>query len=679
MQYTRPFRPLCLLLVGLGVFLIAGFFTIVSPSKIAYAHAFVTGSDPIDGSTVASVPTVVRIFFNAPISSASSATVFAPVPDQYGQLQMVNAGHSTVSRTDPRELDTALAHPGSLPEGSYEVRWTALADDDGHTTSGIIGFDVGHSSLGLSGQTILGPSTSNYLPQLDLLGILSIAWEWLVLMALTLWIGILVTEGLILEREGQTANLLARIHKHALPIQWLSLSALLAGEVINLILRTTHFTQMATGGGLSLTALFQIITTSAYGSLWLIRVVLLALAMAFLWWTTRAARGMNSKRTATQQARPTSNFSRLRQQVTQEQSATPAKEAPTTLEGEQDVHTTTAQRSHTVVWLVLAALLLLTYALASDAAQLAQPHVSAVLLDWLFLAARSTWLGGLACLGYILLPLLKVAEPDQHTAVLVTVLRRFTPLMLASIGVVLVCGLYLSESSLTDIQQLLTDPYGRVLLVELALGSVLLALSFFTLFFRRSKLARQMALLPVVNAELPARRARQTALEQTEQRTRQFLLGQSWLGAAILLCAALMTFFAPPIVFPTIDYAAQVRSAAPAAQTTGITQTKQVGNLAVTLQVLPARYGYANTLIVTMTGASGKPVTDAKVDISTNMQLMDMGTAHASIPGGNPTYITTFSPNSGTAFSMPGLWDISLNIQRPGQAPLQTTFQVVFQ
>src|SRR5207248_3279018 len=69
---------------------------------------------------------------------------------------------------------------------------------DGSTIHGVIGFNIGHSSLGLPGEVILGPSTSNILPQLDLQGVLAVAWDWLVMAALMLWLGILVVEGLIL-------------------------------------------------------------------------------------------------------------------------------------------------------------------------------------------------------------------------------------------------------------------------------------------------------------------------------------------------------------------------------------------------------------------------------------------------------------------------------------------------
>src|SRR5579884_573700 len=690
MQRNQSLRPLLLVLVSLSVLILANLITsVVQPHpSIAHADAFVIGSDPIDGSTVSAVPKVVRIFFNAPISSLSTAYVFAPVPGHYGQLQMVNAGHSYISSGNPRELDTVIAHADSLPQGSYEVRWTALANDDGQTTSGLIGFDVGHSSTGLPGQVILGPSTSNYLPTLDAMGALSVAWEWLVLIALTLWIGLLVIENLVIDGADHAQNLLARARTHTLPLQRLCLSALLAGEVINLVLRSTRFSQSATGGTLNLAILAQIITGSLYGGLWLARIGLLALALALLWWLTRqrgpTARTASRSSIRARQQSKGSGFSRLRRQIAQEQReyvAIATKEAPVALE-----HSAPAVeampitgRPFSLAFFTIAALLLLTYALASNAAQLAQEYLSAVVLDWLYLAARSVWLGGLAYLGYLLLPLVQAAEPDQHAALLVTLLRRFTPLLLLCVGIVLVSGLYLAQVNLNGAQQLLTTPYGRTLLVAIVLGALLLALTLYTLFFQRPELARQAALLPVVNAELPARRARRSALEQLERGLKRFLTLQSWLGAAILLCAALMAFFAPPIVFPGIDYAAQLRAASPGtpAAQNGTFQTQTVGGLSVTLQVLPARSGYINTVIVTMRDSSGKPVTDATVEISTNMQAMDMGTSHATATavGNNPTYIATFGSNT-TAFSMSGLWNITLTIQRPGQPPLQTTFQV---
>ena len=103
-------------------------------------------------------------------------------------------------------------------------------------------------------------------------------------------------------------------------------------------------------------------------------------------------------------------------------------------------------------------------------------------------------------------------------------------------------------------------------------------------------------------------------------------------------------------------------------------QTKQTGNLTVRLQVTPARVEYDNTVIVTMSDSNGNPITDAQVQISINMVTMNMGTAGTKIKGGDPTYLAVFRKDE--TFSMPGLWNITLKIQRPNQAPAQVSFQI---
>ncbi|HTD20674.1 MAG TPA: copper resistance protein CopC, partial [Ktedonobacteraceae bacterium] len=147
-QGTRgghPYLRFLLLALSVSILLFFNCINPVSRGPVALAHAFVIGSDPVDGSTISTVPRVVRIFFDAPISPASTAYVFTP------DERMVDASHSTVSSKDSHELDTPLMTPDQLPEGSYTVRWTALSYSDGHTTHGVIGFNVGRSSSGLPG------------------------------------------------------------------------------------------------------------------------------------------------------------------------------------------------------------------------------------------------------------------------------------------------------------------------------------------------------------------------------------------------------------------------------------------------------------------------------------------------------------------------------------------------
>ena len=593
----------------------------------------------------------------------------------------MNADRSHVASNNPQELDTPLIT--QLPLGSYTVRWIALSTTDGQATHGVIGFNIGHSSTGLPGQVILGPSTSNILPQLSLQGILVVAWDWLVMAALTLWIGILVIEGVVLagekndsgidnsrnrgesgrrttsdlgdygEGESESSiiyrgnrdrvgvNPTPTFRKQSLPLQWLCLAALFAGEIIKLILRAVLLTQASNSNGIDPATIRELIVDTTYGHLWLVRIALIGAALVFLWWTTRftGRQSIGIRNTASARTR--------------------------------------GQARHTFAWFALAGFILLTLAVSEDITQLAQAHVSAVILDWFFLAAQGIWFGGTAYLGFVLLPLLPAIEPELHARSLVTLLQRYTPLILGSIAVLLVSGLFLAETSLSSVQQLITDPFGRALLVKIILVAMMLLLSAYALLFLGPQLRRQVMLLHVVNAEMPARRIRQSALERNEHRlivTMKFL---AYLGAGVLLCAAFMSFFAPPIVFPAIDYTSNTSGSSTTPSTTNnqITQTKQSGNLTVNLQITPARVDYDNTIIVTMNDNNGNPVTDAQVQISINMVTMNMGVASATIKGGNPTYVAVLSKDE--TFSMPGLWDVVLKIQRPNQKPVQVSFQVM--
>src|SRR5579884_678395 len=152
MPCRQHFRLALLAALGLCALLLYSWSPFAPLTPRVQAHAVVIGSDPIDGSTVTTAPRVMRIYFNGTISPASRAQVI----DASGRV--VNAGPSVIPAGNPRELDTPLLPPSQLAQGSYLVRWTALSSDDGHTTQGAIGFNIGHSSTGLPGQVILGPS-----------------------------------------------------------------------------------------------------------------------------------------------------------------------------------------------------------------------------------------------------------------------------------------------------------------------------------------------------------------------------------------------------------------------------------------------------------------------------------------------------------------------------------------
>lgn len=661
-------RRLLALGLALALSLLASLYSAIAlQPPVALAHAYVTGSDPVDGSTIATPPSRVRIFFNAPISAVSSAHVYYI---QQETLLEENAAHSSVSPTNPRELVTILKPARLLPAGSYEVKWTAVSNDDGHTTYGLIGFNIGYASNGLAGTPTLGPTTSNDLDgihTLNFINILSIIWEWLVLVALIFWIGILVTERLILPSTQQRSDLLERAHKHALALQWLCLSVLLFGECVELILRVARLSQILNEGGFDFPLLAQLITETNYGLYWLLRLALLGMALFFLSWTTRSQPPLplpaQSKKTLP-------HSGPLRSTNTQELRLAGAQHQGKERGERGKTFAPLLSHNDTPIWFTLAGLIVFTRALSGASAQIAHPHISAVVFEWLLVIAQGIWFGGFAYLGYVLMPLLPVLEKDHHAEILATLQRTFTPFLLGSIGVVLLSSLFLQEASIDQAQHWFSDPYGRTLLAQTGIVALMTLLSLYGMLVLRPKLTRQVLLLPVVKADLPGRRARQSAIEQTERGLKQVVGIQAWLGIAVLLCTALMAFYAPPIVFPAGSYSNPTQSAS-----TQQIQTQQIGPLTSTLQLSPGRVAYPNTVILTLNQQDGKPVTDAEVELRINMQAMDMGTTHVTLHAGNPIYSTTF--NARTTFSMPGLWVIHVQVQRPGQPLLQTDVHVM--
>ncbi len=473
---------------------------------------------------------------------------------------------------------------------------------------------------------------SDTFSALGLMGILETLWEWLIAVALTFWIGTLVIESVVLDGKEQRAAFFSYYRQRARPAQWFCLSVLLVAEVVALFLRSKQFTQSLHGNALDSAvpglALFQ----SAYGYIWIVREILLLGSLALLM-SIPSTNGADAP-TATPSG------ARIRSWWT----------------------TSHRQRPFVVALLILAGLILITYALPADAARL---FAYVVALNWLTLAAQGTWFGGLAYLVYIFMPLLAESEPERRSGTLAAILWRFYPLVLGAMCVVLFNELYLTTTGLSNIQQFSTEPYGRTLLVQWALILLMILFSVYALFVLRPGMAKEAALLPLANSGA----VRQSEPIRTARDLQKTFRVQSWLAAAVLLCSVLLAFFAPPVATKS-----QTTTTGTSSNLLS-TQTKQVGNLSVTLAVIPGKIHVANTVTVKIIDTrSNQFVMKVRIMMSTNMYQMDMGTVRATMMGGTPIYSATFAQD--TTFSMTGIWEITLTIQLPQQAQDTVLFQV---
>jgi len=139
------------------------------------------------------------------------------------------------------------------------------------------------------------------------------------------------------------------------------------------------------------------------------------------------------------------------------------------------------------------------------------------LADWAHLSAAALWVGGLVQLAFVVWPLAPELRRDAFL--------RFSRLATVLIAVLLTAGIYLSVLRLPRISDLWTAGYGQVLLVKLGLVSLALLWGAAHHFVVRPALERGATPF----AGLP-----------------RSLIGESAVGVAILLVAAILVESKPP-------------------------------------------------------------------------------------------------------------------------------------
>jgi copper transport protein len=141
------------------------------------------------------------------------------------------------------------------------------------------------------------------------------------------------------------------------------------------------------------------------------------------------------------------------------------------------------------------------------------------LADWVHIAGASLWIGGLATM----VALVWYGAPELRRAAFF----RFSRLATVLIAVVLAAGIYLSVVRLPHLRDLWAEGYGQVLLVKIGLVLVALAWGGVHHFVVRPRL--------------------ESGGDRFAGRVGRSLLGESLIGMAVLLAAAILVDSKPPV------------------------------------------------------------------------------------------------------------------------------------
>jgi copper transport protein len=390
--------------IALGIAGVA--LAVLTNAQPAAAHAILVNSDPANGATVAAAPGSVRLWFSEEISAQLSG---ARLVDHDGKA--VAESQAVAARGDPRMLELALPH---LAHGTYGVLWRVLAEDDGHTTNGVVLFNVGAAN---GSSAVAAANASTTASPID------VGRRWLGIAALAGLIGGFAVAQLVLGRARATgpanpvlsAIRLARRRVLAFAAGCATVGVLVGSADLIAEARDTA------APGRSVRALVgDVLSSTRWGHLWIAREAALIVLIAVL----------------------------VRLRAVERSQVRPARSLASVAAG-----------------LVLVRVLL--EALGSHAAAVTSGRDTAIAADAVHILAACVWLGSLAALVLILWP--HAVGGVNRVDIIRAAGGSFARLASASVAVVLLTGLYSAGREIGSVDSLFTTSYGRVLLVKSAL------------------------------------------------------------------------------------------------------------------------------------------------------------------------------------------------------------------
>src|SRR6266566_2021518 len=386
--------------------LLAVCLTLVLPG-VSLAHAILLRSDPAKDAVLAVAPQQVHIWFSEALNPAISTAAVVNATNR-----RVDNYDAHVSPGDDTEMDVTLKP--NLPPGVYVVIYRTDSAVDGHVLTGSFLFTVARpdgtvptlSGGTIPGQNVLGASnlTGLYTGQLDGPTLFNLIMVTLVELGAVFWVGAHFWQIFVLQpatedhAELDTTNQRAQQRfgqRFSLP----TLLVLLLANVGVLIGQALNITGGNFASALAPTLLSSLITGGRFGTYWLVRVVILILALML----SLALLQLHRLR-----------FKRRIRLV-------------------NDI----------LLWtnLLLGLALFIAIAMSSHAAAVSgNLMVSAVVMDWLHLVAAALWVGGMMFIATSYLPVLRRSIVAERARSLVTVLPYYSPWAIAGVIIMAVTG-----------------------------------------------------------------------------------------------------------------------------------------------------------------------------------------------------------------------------------------------
>ena len=387
----------------------------------AWAHARLKRSEPAAGSRLTVAPQILRLWFS---EQPELSMTFASLKDSVGKTFALSSAEREVSG----QMGIAFHVLSALPAGRYSLLWRTAASD-GHPSSGKVQFFVSQgdsTAPALAPGTPAVPSAESPLDTGDVDAASStgnsIARAFLFLGLLAL-IGAVSFKLLVLRGARTVAiELKTRMSQRAATLGMISALGVIVIALARLYLESQMMSAMPDMPGMKGMSVQEMVMLTDWGFAFRIQLVAAIAALIGFALAVRRVRGGWFVATAS------------------------------------------------------ALILAITPALGGHAA--ASPKFTSLMIaaDWLHVLGGASWLGGLLCVMVIGVPAALTLELPERWASIASLVNAFSPVALASAGVVVASGVFASWVHLEHLSALWQTTYGKILLVKLLFVAITFAI-----------------------------------------------------------------------------------------------------------------------------------------------------------------------------------------------------------
>ena len=554
-------------------------------SHSSQAHGYILRSIPENQAVLSRSPSRIQVWFTESLEPKFSDITLT---DQKGNsIPLTEAG---VNPNSPSQISAHL--PANLPNGAYVATIRAAFASDGHVGADVLIFWVGQQTGDIAAS---GPS-QDAVP-------LEVVWRVLTLVALSLMFGTALLYQIVLlpgwgNQAYRAGRLPPRVMRRLNRVMWAAIALALVATIMALLQQSTVLFATDLGAVIQNHLWSLVLNGTQFGTVLTWRNGMLVLAI-----------GMQAGA----------------------------------------VYFSTENPDYvSLLWtlnVVVSAALLGSMSAGSHAAGSTLWPVIDVAMDWAHLLANGAWVGGLIALALTLpVALAPLASAERRTALQV-VLRRFSAVGVAAVGLLIVTGIYSAVLSVRQPSDLTQTHYGLTLIAKAVLVLPLLLVGLYhhlvTAPGRLSGLSERLHLPERIEGMVSSLRL------------------ESIFGICVIGLAALLTATPPPV-----PPEAQQKIATPS-------QILAVGDIQVKLSLDPGAVG-SNAYEVDLS-RNGQPLTGARVNVQFVYPALDIrSTALALDDAGDGSYLGA-GPDLDRSGDWLGLVDIAHNATNP--LPIRAAFR----